>query len=301
VIRSVIEGTGQNIPQIFEKNNEARRKSEADTYGRAGHLGPNALERFKKILEWAQFWVPVLDDRTWSLVSQYSLFDLIWETGVRLQREGVTDQPEDTLILFPEDLEQIARGQTIDVSQLLYIQRKFEYEKYKRLTPPAFIGQPPISIPEDESEQETETMPAVKNEDVPIIEGRGIAPGRTKGFARCVHNLLNPAVLSTFQNHHVLVCTGGGIGRNTDWLSLLMVVKGLVTSSNGPHLHHAAQIARECGVPYVQVSPDNIGLISDDQAIEIDGHSGMVTTGNTHPSTSFTSRTYGLQGCDMRQ
>jgi phosphoenolpyruvate-protein kinase (PTS system EI component) len=55
-----------------------------------------------------------------------------------------------------------------------------------------------------------------------------------------------------------------------------MVVKGLVTVQ-GSQLHHATQLARECGVPYINLTKNDWGSIPDNVRVALDGKSGLVT------------------------
>ena len=63
-----------------------------------------------------------------------------------------------------------------------------------------------------------------------------------------------------------------------DWLAIFLVAKGLVAADNcGAGLHHAIQIARECGVVYVELSKESVRQIADNALIELDGRAGLVT------------------------
>ena len=67
--------------------------------------------------------------------------------------------------------------------------------------------------------------------------------------------------------------------QNTPTLfAALLRVKGIV-AVNGPMMwmHHLAQIARECGVPVVQISPQEMVRIPDGSEIAIDGSKGTLS------------------------
>jgi phosphoenolpyruvate-protein kinase (PTS system EI component) len=57
---------------------------------------------------------------------------------------------------------------------------------------------------------------------------------------------------------------------------LFMVVRGLITVQ-GAQLHHATQIARECGVPFVNLPADDYDSLPDKAHAELDGSAGTVT------------------------
>jgi phosphoenolpyruvate-protein kinase (PTS system EI component) len=61
-----------------------------------------------------------------------------------------------------------------------------------------------------------------------------------------------------------------------DWYSLFMVVRGLVTVQ-GTQLHHVTQIARECGVPFINLPEERLENLPDGVFIEIDGQVGKLT------------------------
>ena len=66
--------------------------------------------------------------------------------------------------------------------------------------------------------------------------------------------------------------------QNTPTLfAALLRVKGIV-AVNGPMMwmHHLAQIARECGVPVVQISPEDMARIPDGSELAIDDSEGRL-------------------------
>ena len=62
-------------------------------------------------------------------------------------------------------------------------------------------------------------------------------------------------------------------------LALLLVARGLVNlRHHGPSsLHHAVQISRECGVPYVSLPHADEATIPDGARVELGGNAGTVT------------------------
>lgn len=54
-----------------------------------------------------------------------------------------------------------------------------------------------------------------------------------------------------------------------------MAVRGLVTVQ-GAQLHYATQIARECGVPFINLPGENLENLPDGVLIEIDGQVGTL-------------------------
>ena len=83
--------------------------------------------------------------------------------------------------------------------------------------------------------------------------------------------------LDHLSDEHILIC-----GRDVfnaqwqrDWYSLFMVVRGLITIQ-GAQLHHATQIARECGVPFINLPGEDLENLPDGVVIEIDGQAGTL-------------------------
>jgi phosphohistidine swiveling domain-containing protein len=61
-----------------------------------------------------------------------------------------------------------------------------------------------------------------------------------------------------------------------DYYALFLVVRGMV-SVRGAQLHHATQIARECGVPLINLPDENLSAIEDGREVEIDGSAGKLS------------------------
>jgi len=60
-------------------------------------------------------------------------------------------------------------------------------------------------------------------------------------------------------------------------LSLMLRVRGMVTQEHLTNTNHIAQIARECNVPIVQISPADMDRIPDGAKLSLDGMRGLVT------------------------
>jgi phosphohistidine swiveling domain-containing protein len=108
-----------------------------------------------------------------------------------------------------------------------------------------------------------------------VFEGHGLSPGRTTGIVHKTRDVDDLAFLDSLSEHDILVCpcfTSCG----TDWLSLLVVARGLITVQ-GSQLGHTIQIARECGVPYVHLATDDWENIPDGANVALDGLEGTVT------------------------
>ena len=96
-------------------------------------------------------------------------------------------------------------------------------------------------------------------------------------MARIVNNLNDPALLASLTPETILVCDGSSISYYADWVSLFLVVAGLVIVGRHRGMHHARQISRECGVAFVHLPETELISLKDGAPIAIDGTAGKVT------------------------
>jgi pyruvate, water dikinase len=276
IIRSAMLGEGRDIIEVTTKSIRTREKAEEDFRRLASQRDPSLLVRLESILDWTQFWAPVLDDRRWSHLPYYALLDLLWEAGIRLKNEGLIDDPEDVKLLLPEDLERIANCTNVLSAQPLYGRRKGEYEHNQRLSPPDSLGKPPQSSPEvDDSKEKKNSDGSETPLQLQSLQGQGVTPGRAAGISRKVRDLKDPRLLNSLSDEHILVCQEGSFDNQTDWLGILMIVKGLITMDGYP-CHHATQISRECGVVFINLPDAERVQIPDNTRITLDGSTGVI-------------------------
>ena len=277
-----------DLDQITKNNAGARR--EAEDYVRR-NIDATLLPRFDKLLKWARFWLPIFDDRLW-VGSCWGLafLELLWHTALRLTAEGILRAPEDISMLDKQSLERFQSG-TADALRRSCDANRGEFEKNRRLTPLKFLGKP-LKDPGPKQampmrwtaagQSARRASPEARDRKTGsalVLSGIGRAPGKPVGQAK-VLNGLSPGYVDSLADEHILVLESDMPFR-LDWLAIFLVVKGLVTYSDcGAGLHHAAQIAREFGVAYVEMKDDRKGQIPDGATIEIDGQSGRITIGS---------------------
>jgi pyruvate,water dikinase len=243
---------------------------------------PEQLERFKKLLDWAQFWTPALDNRKWHYSMAVRMKELYQRTKEALVGEGLIDEPDHFLLLLLEDWAGYVENPDAQSLRSLYAKRKHEYERNRRLEPLPFLGMPPkqkesqasinqeVSLDKEVPPQESQT----------VFRGEGIAQGKVRGIAYKIdlsrENVLDD--MGQLSNANILICVRDGFYAHwrRDWHALFMLVRGLVMVQ-GNQLHHATQIARECGVPFINLPVDVLASLPDDQLIEIDGQVGTLT------------------------
>jgi phosphohistidine swiveling domain-containing protein len=272
IIKNVLLGQSQDAGEVLEKCVAERKAQEEILRQKTTHCDPALQRRLDHILTWTYFWTPVLDDRSWHYVISTRLVDLLRQTGTALVEEGLLDTINDILLLTVDDLVEIAKADDVRCCRELYLTRKREYERNRRLTPPPFLGMPPDPAPEEQStDRYAQHIVFAKG----AFHGEGFSPGQAIGLSRKIESLNDPALLSSLTSEHILVCPKAGEWR-PDWLSLFMVVKGLITV-RGVQLQHATQIARECGIPFVNLPEEDWDNIPDNVRLAIDGEAGLVT------------------------
>ena len=243
---------------------------------------PAQLERFNKLLDWAQFWTPALDNRKWHYSMAVRLKELNQLTKEALVAEKLIDELDHFFLLSLEDWEGYIENPDAQVLRSLYEKRKHEYEHNRRLEPLRSLGMPPKLKETQPSEGQDREEEKVQDPHKPkmIYQGEGIAPGKVQGIAFKI-DLSRETVLDDMgqlSSEHILICARDGFNAHwrRDWHALFMLVRGLVTVQ-GSQLHHATQIARECGVPFINLPGDALESLPDDRLIEIDGKAGTLT------------------------
>ena len=279
-IRAGIMAQGCDAAEMLAEAAARRQAVEAQALHWLSEHRPDDVQRFGKLLRWAQFWTPALDDRKWHLTMTLRRDQVVRLTGEALVAAGLIDEPAHFLLLAPEEWAAFVARPDTAALRGLYHQRRHEYEHDRRLQPPPYLGRPPSAAagppppPQEEAAGSPQPRPAGQR----ILQGEGLAPGQARGIAYPVRNLDDPACLDNLTDRHIVIC-----GRDTynaqwrrDWYSLFMVARGLVTVQ-GAQLHHAAQIARECGVPLVNLPADELVALPTGTSIEVDGRLGTVT------------------------
>lgn len=272
VIKKSLLGEGQDARTVRAVGAHERMKAETELRDRIAQVDATLLPRFQLLLTWAHFWTPQLDNRGWLAgFIHVRLLDLLRGTGELLVDEGILDLSTDLYLLTPEVLRQIANTADGNERRHLVQQRKQKYERNRRLTPPAFLGCPPEPLSAADGQVAIPTPDATPGT---VLHGEGLAPGQVTGIARKTLDLNDATFLDSLTTDDIVVYPG--YRTWPDWLSLFTVVKGVVTVQ-GVQLHHAAQIARECGVPYVNLSQHSWESIPEQATLTLDGAQGTVT------------------------
>ena len=274
-IKGALSGTARDIESLRA---DAERKSKQLTISvleSASDHRPELSHRLEKAIKQARYWTQALNDRHGLATGLLWEKELIWNLGLRLQREGIVDLPDDVLVFYKKDLERFAEDKDASKLSAVYAERKHTYRANLRLTPPETIGSPaegPVDTPPPQVVRKESTS---KSETGCLLSGRGLVAGRTAGRARVVTDLYAHGLVDKLSIDDILVLPHEHAFVYADWHSLLTVIKGVV--SPGRPSHHLTQVARECGVPVIGFVEGDLSQIEDGAAIHIDGTSGRIS------------------------
>jgi len=273
-IRSVLLDAASDIEDVWSKSRE-RAAACADEVRRELAGDAEQLARFERLLDWARYWGPALNDRTLCVLLFSRMQEAVWRTGRALMEEGITETADGVHLLTSADLRQIVGSHHTQANRALSQTRRREFERNQRLTSPAFLGaEPPSAQKPAPSAPRAETP---EGGDGPILSGRSMTPWSATGVAHGVRSLNDAALLASLTPETILVCDGSSIGYYADWVSLFLVVSGLVIVGRHGGMHHAIQIARECGVAFVHLPEVELSRLRDGTRIALDGAAGTVT------------------------
>ncbi len=187
---------------------------------------------------------------------------LLLELGERLTERGTLRQRDDIFFLKIPEVEPVASG-TADFDIAARIaERRSEYERNCRLTPP------PVVV--GRFDPQKHRMPEVDMTESACgeLKGTAVSPGIATGRAR--------VILRTDDHQHI---EAGEIlvAPSTDpaWTPYFLPAAAVVMDLGGV-LSHGAIIAREYGIPAVANVGTASRIIQTGQTIEVDGNRGTV-------------------------
>lgn len=272
IMRKTLRGEMESV-SVRQRENEAARSLATAEFGQK--LSQVHRERFDKLLDWTLFWVPVLDSRLWGGNCKWGAqYELLWHVAQRLVNERVLDSPADILFLETGQLRR-HRSNAKDETRESFLHNRAEYRKNRRLDPPVHLGVIATEIAKAEDLGRADRTVASGGA---LIRGIGRSPGARVGRA---YRAIGDVDIQTLSSEDILVCVSR-LPYRLDWLSLYLVAGGVViTRQSGTALHHALQLAREFGVPYVELAPGDAESIPAGAEIRVDGSAGTVEVLNT--------------------
>lgn len=263
LLPAILSNVRNNVPgaarQKFEEGlREATRKRES-ILERLRQLpgGDEKAAAADRMIQLVRNLIGYREYPKYDIVSRYFICKqaLLAEAG-RLVQAGTLPDAEDIFYLTFDELDDLVQTHTVD-NQLIQ-QRKADYLRFDKLTPPRVYT----------SEGEIITS-SYKRENLPAdaIAGLAVSAGIVEGRARVIRQMgeAEPGP------DDILVTSFTDPG----WTPLFVSIKGLVTEVGGL-MTHGAVIAREYGLPAVVGIDKATTLIKDGQRIRVNGTEGYV-------------------------
>jgi pyruvate,water dikinase len=185
------------------------------------------------------------------------------EVGRRLFERGVLERPDDFYYLSKNELLALLDDPTkrLRLMRAKAAARRRNCERYrKEWMPPMYIRGNGTVFTEPAAR-------AAASDDRTRLQGKGMSRGSATGRARVLATLDE---LGRLERGDILVARGTDPG----WTPAFIVLSGLVLETGGT-LSHGACLAREYGVPAVQLA-DAMSRIADGTMVRVDGDTGEV-------------------------
>jgi rifampicin phosphotransferase len=236
-------------------------------------LSGEKLDKFRALLDAAQAHVPMSEGRAfWQLMIGGMARIPFMAIGRKLAVAGAIEAPNDVFFLEMEELKESAENPSLNRKTVVE-QRKAEFARWQKLTPPPFLGPPPSTEGRPKPIQDLITRFAGLRRDVGLqgksIKGIAASQGVARGRARLIMSLQEADRLHPGE---VLVCPSTA----PPWTSLFAIAAAVVTDTGGV-LSHSAICAREYAIPCVVGTRVATQMIPDGAMLSVDGTKGMVT------------------------
>ncbi len=187
--------------------------------------------------------------------------------GQKLTRATAILEPGDVWYLSLQEVRDASSEPMMSLLNLVQ-RRKEDLERWAQLTPPEYIGAPPL-----EPSREQPSVRLVQGTTAPSVDGQTIrgqaaSAGAARGRARIIRSLNESDRLEAGD---ILVCRL----TSPPWMALFSIAAGVVTDTGGV-LSHSAICAREFTIPCVVATQVATTTIPDGAMISIDGSKGTV-------------------------
>lgn len=253
--------------QEFRHAVEVRERLTAESLQRlAGR--PDDRARFLALLTRAQQYLPAQEDHN-HLIDQQGRTVLrlpILALGRRFVEAGVINEPHDIFFLTVDEIGHTVLNGLQTAHQEVVAIRRADWESWKRLTPPLYLGVPPEE-PSKAGQRFWGSRPETTFRDG-VLRGMPASPGRVTGRARVALTLEE---VQGLKHGEVLVCRG----TVPTWTPFFAIAAAVVADSGGV-LSHCAIVAREYGLPCVVGTRVGTVTIRDGQVVTVDGATGTV-------------------------
>jgi phosphoenolpyruvate synthase/pyruvate phosphate dikinase len=243
----------------FEQGKQEALKKENELLGRLAHLpdGEQKAMETKQMISLLRNFAGYREYPKYGIVNRFFVYkQALLKEVEKLVDAHVFHEKEDSYYLTFEELREVIRAHQIDYQ--LIVDRKEEYSKYEKLTPPRVITSDGEVIT---SKYNRENLPAE------AIVGLAVSSGMIEGRARVILNMED----ADLEVGDILVTPF----TDPSWTPLFVSIKGLVTEVGGL-MTHGAVIAREYGLPAVVGVENATKMIKDGQRIRLNGTDGYV-------------------------
>jgi pyruvate,water dikinase len=247
-----------------------KRREELLAKARTALAGdPAKLQRFEDLYAWTKCFTPIVEDHNhWiDQMGDITMRYPALEMGKRLAAKGVIAVDEDVFLLNRAEIGEAFGGQDF---KHLAATRKAEMERFARVVPPLFIGQPPP--PSDDPIVDVIVrffgVPVEPSVDPAVITGVAASPGTARGPAKVVRDLGEASKLNAGD---VLVCEM----TLPPWTPLFSTACAVVADTGGI-LSHCAIVAREYRIPCVVGTAVGTTMIKDGMMLTVDGSRGVI-------------------------
>jgi pyruvate,water dikinase len=233
-------------------------------------LEPDVREKVFSKLENVAGHVSISESRAhWQLTLFGVLRQPILALGRKLTSAGAIAQPDDIFYLEWDEACGVARSPGPTLTGLV-AERRADLERWRRLTPPPFVGAPPPvdTGPGAIMGRHFFGVGVEPSTDDRVVAGIGASKGTVTGRARVIATLADADRLETGD---VLVCATTA----APWTPLFAVAGAVVTDTGGV-LSHSAICAREYAIPAVVGTQVGTKRIPDGATITVDGEKGTV-------------------------
>jgi len=227
-------------------------------------FGGLRVELFKLVFEFVHRNLLIRDNERWRPTDPitYAYKRGFVEIGRRLYARGLIDNERDFFFLGKEELYDLFEGRIINrellKAKIAARTRDGDRVLAREDNHPQLLQRNRPLILQDESEQGIDG----------VFRGHPTSSGKATGTARVLTALEQ---ISTLKRGDILVVNATDPG----WNPVFHVVAGIVVETGG-NLSHASCMAREFGLPAVQL-PGALRLIPHSATVEVDGDTGRVT------------------------
>jgi pyruvate,water dikinase len=262
-----------------QKVNERRQQVFDEVYANLRNkpvVGLLKAQAFKMVYEWVQRFIVVRDDERWAYEHSVLCSKVLCkELGRRLAERGILPSAEDYLMFTKDELYDMCDGEPNRV--LVREKAKARWRDFHRAL--NHEREFPMYL------RDGREVVLDSGNGEGALHGTGWTSGSVTATARVV-NRLNE--IDRVRPGDILVC----MSTDPGWTPVFMLLGGIITETGGV-LSHASLLAREYGLPSVQLSNAR-KLIPDGATVTLNGSTGEIVIVDSHEEAERTSAAINL-------